>query len=157
MFLYIVSFFQVKKVFGTFFTIFIPTGSRTNYYPSGFLFVQGFYLFSSRKSTYSSCFGKRIIFIYLYSRGILLVWTLIRTSPSLLYLSNPPGVASMRSWRVILNLETSIWCRRTVRGVAVIYKVPLQHYKSYKYPTMRSAAIISRLLKQVSENSGCFQ
>ena len=46
-FLYMVSFFQVEKIFGTFFNIFMPTGSRTNYYPSGFLFVKGFYLFSN--------------------------------------------------------------------------------------------------------------
>ena len=65
----VISFFQVEKVFRTFFTMFMPTGSCTNYNPSGFLFVKGFYLFSSRNQHIQVVFT-RIIFIYLFSRGI---------------------------------------------------------------------------------------
>ena len=68
MFLYVVSFFQVEKVFGTFFTIFVPASSRANYYPSSFLFVKGFYLFS-RPNQHIQIVFTRIVFINLLSRG----------------------------------------------------------------------------------------
>ena len=69
MFLYMVSFFQVEEVFGTFYTIFMPTGSRTNCYLSGFLFIKGFYLFTNCNQHIQVVLA-RIIFKYLFSRCI---------------------------------------------------------------------------------------